>query len=195
MEFLKGIQIKDVAKIELPINGLASLDYLKNKLDEFLGGKTFSDLKYPLYLAVSNLFTGKVEYICEGDVAQVVQASASIPILFSPVEIGGQLYVDGGLMDNVPVNPLIGNCDILIAVDIMPVENMEGIEGLKEIIIRVFQMSVSMQKDSKESCDLLIKLDGLSDYTILDTDQNEKIFKVGYNYVKNMDISKIMNSI
>ncbi len=90
---------------------------------------------------------------------------------------------------------MIGKCDIIIAVDIRPIEKIEKIEGVPEIIVRTFQMSVGIQKDIKESCDLVIQLDELSGYNILDTHHNEDIFELGYNYVKNLDVSKIRKMI
>jgi len=193
MEILKEIRITDIAKLGLPTNGLANLGNLRSKLDKLLDNKSFFDLKYPLHIAVSNLFTGKVEYISEGNVSKAVQASASIPILFSPVEINGQLYVDGGMLDNVPVKPLVGNCDIIVAVDIMPIEKVAKIEGVSAIFARIFEMSVGIQQGIKENCDLVIELNELAGYNILDTNHNEKVYEIGYNYVKNMDLSGIIS--
>jgi NTE family protein len=191
METMNEINITDAAKLNLDKRGLASLENLKNLMDEILKGKNFSDLAFPLYLCVSNLNTGKVEYMNSGNVAVAVQASASIPILFSPVEINGQLYVDGGLLDNVPVKPLINQCERIIAVDIMPVQEMKTIDGISDMIIQVLQMNVSMQNENKEDCDLLINVEGLSEYTLLDTNNNEKIFEIGYNYAKNLEIPNL----
>ncbi|MEA3423060.1 MAG: patatin-like phospholipase family protein [Bacillota bacterium] len=189
MDIMKDLKITDASKITLPVNGFASLDKLGSKLDEILGGRDFSDLKHKLYICASNLNTGKVEYINNGNVAKAVQASSSIPILFTPVEIEGQLYVDGGLVDNVPILPLIDECEKIIAIDIMPVKSIEKVEGVSEIIVRMFQMGVAIQSDKKDQCDVVIKLEDLADYNILDTSKNEEIFEIGYNCVKNMDIS------
>ena len=191
MEIIKDIKISDASKITLPAHGFATLDKFGMELDEILEGKDFADLKHELYICASNLNTGKAEYINSGNVAKAVQASSSIPILFSPVEINGQLYVDGGLLDNVPVQPLIDPCDQIIAIDISPVKELDKVDGLSEIIIRIFQMSVGMQLDKKEDCDILIRLKELSDYNILDTTQNQKIYEIGYHYVKNMKIANI----
>jgi NTE family protein len=195
MEIMEEINITDAAKINLDSKGLASLENLKNLMDKILDRKNFSDLAFPLYLCVSNLNTGKVEYLNRGNVAKAVQASASIPILFSPVEINGQLYVDGGLLDNVPVKPLINQCERIIAVDIMPVQEMKTIDGLSDMIIQILQMNVSMQKEIKKDCDLLINVEGLSEYTILDTNQNKKIFEIGYSYAKNLEIPNLAELI
>jgi len=191
MEIMREIELTDVAKIGLPKKGFASLDNLRKKLKENLSATQFSELQKPLYLGLSNLLSGEIDYISEGDVTKAVQGSSSIPIIFSPVEINDQIYVDGGMLDNVPVKPLIDQCDLIIAVDIMPIEKIEAIDDVKDVITRVFQMGVSMQSYSRDSCDLIIEIEALAKYNILDTSHNEEIYKLGYDYVKNLDLSKI----
>ena len=191
MEIMREIELTDVAKIGLPKKGFASLDNLRKKLKENLSATQFSELQKPLYLGLSNLLSGEIDYISEGDVTKAVQGSSSIPIIFSPVEINDQIYVDGGMLDNVPVKPLIDQCDIIIAVDIMPIEKIEVIDDVKDVITRVFQMGVSMQSYSRDSCDLIIEIEALAKYNILDTSHNEEIYKLGYEYVKKLDLSKI----
>ena len=190
MEILQDTTIANTARVLLPKTGLASLDNLREKLDEILHGKSFADLEKPLFLAATNLHSGKVEYLHEGNVALAVQASCSIPILFSPVEINGQLFVDGGLLDNVPVEALVDQCERIIAVDIMPIEQRDQFDNLADIALRTFQLSVSMQQEEKDQSDKVIRLDGLSDYHILDSRDNEKIFKIGYDQVKELELSE-----
>ena len=188
MDIMKDIKISNAARIMLPKDGFASLDNLRKRLDEILDQKDFSDLPHPLFLAVANLNTGSVEYIKSGNVALAVQASSSIPMLFTPVEMDGHMYVDGGLLDNVPVTPLLDSCEKIVAVDIMPVEPLDEVHGLIEIAFRTFQMSVSMQDEERGNPDLLIRVEGLEEYHILDSNQNEKIYDIGYEYAKNLDI-------
>lgn len=142
-------------------------------------------------MSCSNLNTGKVEYINSGNVAKAVQASSSIPVLFAPVEINGNLYVDGGLMDNVPIKPLLNKCKKIVAVDVASISSIEKVEGLNELMLRIFQMSTSMQEDIGKNCDLLINLDSLSDYWLLDADKKREIFDIGYNYVKSLNVSRL----
>lgn len=175
MEILKDLTITDASKLTLPINGFATLEKLRDKLNEVLENKTFDDLNHKLYLCASNLYTGKVTYFQSGNIAKIVQASSSIPGLFAPVDIDGQLYIDGGVLDNVPVKPLIDTCDKIIAIDIMPIKEVNDISGLSDVFMRIFQMSVAMQEDVKDHCDLLIKLDDLADYNILDASDSQKI--------------------
>jgi NTE family protein len=187
---MKQSKITDYINIGVPHNGFLALDQLKEQLDGFLGGASFDQLRWPLYVTVANLLTGEAEYLAAGNVAKAVQASASIPILFSPVEINNQWYVDGGLLDNVPVKPLIGQCEKIIAVDILPVEKVSAVTGLQETIARTFQMSVGhFLEERQKMCSLIIRLEELAGYNIFDTSKAQEMFEIGYGHVKKLDLS------
>lgn len=188
MAIMQDIKLTDAVQIKLPVDGFASLDSLGEKLDDLLQGKNFADLDYRLIVCAANLSTGKVEYISEGNVAKAVQASSSIPVLFSPVEINGQSYVDGGLLDNVPVLPLIDQCERIIAIDISPVQGLQKTDNLSDIMIQVLQMSIGMQRDREADCDLLIRIDELAKFGILDTSHNQEIFQIGYDHVSKLSV-------
>ncbi len=188
MKLMKENKFTDYAKINLPVNGLLSLDNLKANLEKYLTADKFSDLEIPFHVAVSNLYTGEVEYINQGDLIPVIQASASIPVLFSPVEIVGDLYVDGGLLDNLAIKPLKESCDKIIAINIMPIERSDEINNLVDVAVRTFQLSVSgRNREAKNEVDLYIEPEGLEEYHILDTKHADKLFELGYNYAKKIE--------
>jgi NTE family protein len=189
MEIMQESDFFDYAKVLMPKNGLMSLENLHKNLKEQLEENTISELKIPLYIAASNLVTGKIKYFAEGDLCQIVQASSSIPILFSPVEIDGDLYVDGGLLDNLPVEPLKNKCDIIIAVNIMPIEETRDLNNLIEIAVRTFQLSVNRnQEETKKTVDFFIQPEGLEKYNILDTKHADTLFELGYKHTKKLKI-------
>ncbi|PKM64780.1 MAG: patatin [Firmicutes bacterium HGW-Firmicutes-20] len=178
---MKDKKFIDFAKIILPVDGLMNLDNLRKNLNEIIKNKDFSDMSKKLYIALTNLYTGEIEYRNSGNVIDAVIASSSIPILFSPVEIDGQKYVDGGVLDNLPIKPLLNDCDIIIAVDVMTTETLTKIENLHDIAVRTFQLSISSPtKEMKRKCNLLIEPHGLSEYNILDVSHFDHIYKIGY---------------
>lgn len=190
-KIMKDNKLTDLVKVNLPVDGFLSLDHLKTKLNNFLP-ESFSQLKLPFYATVTNLLNGEVEYLHQGDVAKAIQASSSIPVLFSPVVIDDIVYVDGGLKNNVPIAPLMDQCDVIIGVDIMPIEKVSSLKGLQEIATRTFQLGItSYSEQEKEACTILIELQHLEDYHILDSSKADEIFEIGYNYAKNLDISKL----
>jgi NTE family protein len=195
-ELMKKNKLTDFAKIKLPINGFMSLENMGKKLGKMLPGENFKDLKYPFFAAATNLYTGKIEYISEGNLVQAVQASSSIPIIFSPVEINGYLYVDGGLLDNVPIKPLEEKCDKIIAVEIMPIEEVKEVDKMSEVAERIFHISVkSLNEEKLKNCDLCVRVGGLEGYNILDSSHADEVYEIGYKHAKNLDLEKFKNSI
>ncbi len=190
---MRNNNITDMVKLNLPTEGFFSLRHLKEQLDKHLPA-TFSQLKLPFFVTVTNMLTGEAEYLDQGEVSLAVQASSSIPVLFSPVKIDGGIYVDGGLKNNVPIKPLIGLCDVIIAVDIMPVESLKKIKGMQEVATRTFQLGIkSYTEAEKDACALLIELDNLSHYHLLDAGKADAIYQIGYEAAKKIDFQKLLD--
>jgi NTE family protein len=71
---------------------------------ELLRDTTFEDLRIPLYVVAANISRATREVFHTGHVAVPVLASSAIPGIFPPVHIGGNVYVDGGALDNVSID-------------------------------------------------------------------------------------------
>ncbi len=91
--------------------------YLNKQLPET--ERDIEDLRIPFGAIAVNLLDGKPRTIRTGNLSQALQASCAIPALRKPVKLGEALYVDGGVLDNLPVQQTkkLG-ADIVIAVDI-----------------------------------------------------------------------------
>jgi NTE family protein len=68
-----------------------------------IGDSEFSDLEIPFAAVACDLMTGERVVLQSGPVAPAIRASASVPGVFTPVELNGRLLVDGGVVDNLPV--------------------------------------------------------------------------------------------
>lgn len=188
MGLIKDSKFIDYAKLGLPITGFFSLDNFERNIKKDLEARKFSDLLLPFYVAVTNLYSGRVEYLKEGPLIPAIQASCSIPVLFSPVEINGQLYVDGGLLDNLPYKPLINKCDKIIAINILANSKLNKIGNLIEVAARTFELSVSINKEiTLKECDLLIEPTGLKSMNILENSDGEEMFSIGYDYCRKLE--------
>src|SRR5664280_3364111 len=117
----------------MPREGLLQINGIIKILKTSLRSKTFSELKIPLFVSATDLNNGKVVYFSEGDLFEPVIASASIPVLFQPVKINDISYVDGGVLDNLPLRPIENKCRILIGSFVNPVGHVEKISGLISI--------------------------------------------------------------
>ncbi|MFH1428331.1 MAG: patatin-like phospholipase family protein [Candidatus Margulisiibacteriota bacterium] len=101
--------------------GLNDSGVISNFLKPYLGNKTFKDLDIPLTVIVTDVKTGKEVIIDSGLVREAVQASSSYPVVYTPTEINGQIYIDGGFTNNLPISPVKKmGADFVIAVDVIP---------------------------------------------------------------------------
>jgi NTE family protein len=94
---------KDVLKFTVPRQGLISGEGIYRFMDQFLPIKKFSALQIPFAAVATDLHTAEKVSITDGSVARAVQASCSLPVIFTPAEIGKKLLVDGGVSSQIPV--------------------------------------------------------------------------------------------
>ncbi len=80
-------------------------------LRELYRGIQIEDLWIKYFSVSSNLTRAKMEVHQDGDLWQWVRATISLPGFFPPVVINGELYVDGGLLNNLPVDVMRQICD------------------------------------------------------------------------------------
>jgi NTE family protein len=171
----------DFMRPALPREGLLQIGGIIKILKSSLRAQTFEELKVPLYVAATDLNNGRAEYFSKGNLLDPVIASASIPVLFQPVLINTHYYVDGGVLDNLPVKPIEHKCRFLIGSFVNPVGYVEKCNGLINIAERTFMLSMSKEIAEKaKKFDLFIAPLELRNYKILDPEKAEELFEVGY---------------
>lgn len=94
---------RDILDFTIARTGLCKGNKLEHLIRESLQGLSFKDVKIPLYIVTTNIETGQPVLHESGDLTAVIRASCAIPGVFMPVEIDGQIMVDGGITNNVPV--------------------------------------------------------------------------------------------
>ena len=161
--------------------GLLKMVELEKLLKKYLPDNTFESLNIPFYACAANLDTQNYDLFSTGDLHKAVMASASIPVLFQPVIINGYHYIDGGLYNNFPIEPLLKKHDYLLGVH---VNNMKpiGDYSAADIAERVFTAAVKQTVENKFSkCNYLISPYLEERYGIIDFRKTDKLFKIGYD--------------
>ncbi len=99
------------------LRGLA----LKKRLMRSIGEASFADLERPLRVVVGNLATLDRTALASGEVAAAVHASMAVPGICVPVTLDGESFIDGGIVDPMPVEVLREmGVDRVIAVNAIP---------------------------------------------------------------------------
>ncbi len=85
-------------------------------LETFFGDLSIEDTSIPLYIVATDFTTGKRVALSKGKIADAIRASISYPLLLRPKEINGQLLIDGGISDPLPIDVAIKEgADIIVA--------------------------------------------------------------------------------
>lgn len=154
---IKKQQFIGIGNINLLGYGLFSnkslLEFVRSNID----CRRFDELRLPFFVAVTNIEDGRCEIISEGELDTVVAASAAVPVMFDPVLINGKRYLDGGIMNNFPVEPLEDICDFIIGsnVSAWPVDVNSWSRTM--IVQRSVQLAINAGTEHKKHlCDVFI---------------------------------------
>jgi len=125
--------------------------------------------------------TGEAVVLSGGDLATALRASMAVPGLFSPVEIGERLLVDGGLVANLPVDAARAmGAEVVIAVDLgQPLASQERPESMAGILGRTTSFLTRLNVErALADADVVIRPD-LSGYRLLDFDRAAELLARG----------------
>ncbi len=152
-------------------------EFLKKKI----GDINFEDLKIPFAAVTCDILSGNRIVLDHGPLAPAIRASASIPGLFSPIEMGDYLLVDGGLVDNLPVKQARSmGAGYVIASDISYrtaiTRKPENPFDMVLIMFNIMQDRGALV--SKEECDCYIRPD-VAQYSCWGFTEAEKILNEG----------------
>lgn len=132
--------------------------FLKNSkigavIRPYMRYKNLEELPVPTFITCTCMNNGRQQVFRKGDILQALTGSCTVPILFEPVEIDGRQYVDGGLVSNLPVEPLTRLCERLIGIYVNPIPYKEKIDGITDMIYRTMWIGLNstVQKISRSA--------------------------------------------
>ncbi len=169
----------------IPRDGLLRMTGFEKTLRKTLHAKTFEELEIPLLIHAVNINSVEYTTFDKGDLVTAIKASSSIPVVFPPVKVGPHQFLDGGLLNNFPIEPLLGKCRKIIGINVNPVGMENNIKGLKTIAIRSFHITMRNHAEMrKDKCDIYIEPEKIEDFGILDMSSAKEIFEIGYKKAK-----------
>ena len=171
--------------IELPnafnygYNMLKEMDYLTQSAHS---QNDFSKLQIPFFCVATNLETGEAHVFDRGNLSDALRASVSYPSIFSPYRVNGNLYVDGGVANNLPIDALKEKgVSTIIAVDVQAtLYSKDELSSIDKVLEQVgsFQNNISYQEQVKNA-DILIR-PAINKYSISDYKDTDTLISLGY---------------
>jgi NTE family protein len=167
------------------LNAITGMGMAKGqKLEEFVKTKitatNIESMKLPFAAVATDLNRGTRVVLDRGSVAKAVHASCAIPGIFEPVDYQGRLLVDGGVLDNIPIDVAREEgADIVIAVDISENVANYNITNFVDVMLQAVSiMSHENVKYKKEEADVLIA-PAVGTVAMLDFSQKKRCMQAG----------------
>jgi len=128
-------------------------------LRERFGLSTFAALRVPFAAVACDIVSGHEVVLRDGDVVEAVLASSALPGIYPPVERGEQLLVDGGVVNNLPVDAVRAlGADFVVAVDLLPPWRALGApESLPELWERSLNLLVRGNHPPAGAAEVLVQ--------------------------------------
>lgn len=170
----------DFGALPLFSGGLAKGEAIATFLTTHLRHATFETMPVRFGAVATELRTGRTVVFEQGSVAQGVRASAAIPGVFVPVEIGGELYVDGGVTDPVPADAVRARgAELVIAVAIpAAVRDRAPSSPVGVVLQSITILSVRLQELRAREADVLIVPD-VGGFAYDDFTQKKRLIEAG----------------
>ena len=141
----------------------------------------FNQLPTPFLCIGTNIETGQQVVLNKGNLAQAMLASAAFPTLFTPIEIDGQLLIDGGVANNFPVDEVKNlGADLIIGVDVQDgLWDKNQLKNATKILVQITNLhSIEQMKNKIKGTDIYITPD-IKNFGVLSFDRGREIIQRG----------------
>jgi len=181
LQIIKDASLFKLLRPTLGSTGFVSILKTRSIINKHIPHNSFNKLKTKVTISSVDLGEDKLVYFTDGELDMAILASCCVPGIFKPIEIDGHMYVDGGLLNNFPVEPLIGNCDLIIGSSCNHLPVITEIKSFANMIDRAAMIAINSTLNThKILCDVVIEPHGLGGYGMFDTDAAEEIYMIGY---------------
>lgn len=143
----------------VPKMGFIAGKRVKELIRIFTHGKTIEELDIPIGVVATDLVSGEKVVFKTGPIAEAVRASIAIPGIFVPEKLDGRLFVDGGVVDRIPVSVAREmGADIVIAVDVSKVKVNSEITSIFDVIMQSIDiMQMELVSNREVASDIMIR--------------------------------------
>ena len=190
LEFFKSIYLFHWKHLTFKKAGLIDSESFRSYFHSIFDDATLSDLKIPIQITATDMVRGKLKIFSpKTKIADAILASSAFPGVFSPYQIEGNVYSDGGILNHFPTDILQGQCDVVIGVYVSPIQKIEAkdLSSIKAVTTRAFDiLSANSNVHKFNICDWVIEPKDLCLYSTFETSKTkmDAVFNIGYEAAK-----------
>ncbi len=185
MEIFTKAKVLSVFSLSTHLTGILRLAKVEKFLETYLPGNSFETLQLPVTINATDIEKGQIVYFSEGELIRPLLASSCIPVLFEPLKVNDRLLVDGGILNNLPIEPLIGQSDFIVGVHTNPCGTTLPKINIKTVMERSLLLAIQNNiRYRATQCDYFVEPPDLCRFTTLEASKAQEIYSIGYEYMK-----------
>ncbi len=162
--------------------GIFDTEKVVESFREYFPQDSFEGLRIRLFLTATDIVHARLTIFESGPLIPAILASCSMPMVFTPTEIDGRWYVDGGVLNNFPIEPLRGRCDVVVGHYASPLRKVTPSDLDSVVAVSERALEVGMHVTAKpkfQECEVMLICPELGRYGLFDTRHHREIFEIG----------------
>jgi NTE family protein len=175
------------SRLALRKPGFFDSEKILHDLERWFPQDSFEALKGRLFVAVTDLIAGRLEIFSSGPLIWPLLASASVPLVFTPRPERGRLFVDGGVLDNFPIEPLVEECEVILGVYASPLREVAIAEFGNSLAVTQRALEISRYDASRRKfalAGLVLCPPELARFGAFDIKSHREIVEIGYAFAR-----------
>ena len=184
LRIVKDNNLFPAMSFRLRTSGFVDNRFLSRLIQKYIPQNAFESLEIPLHVSATNFLSGQIEHFHSGKLDDALLASSSLPLIFPSIKRGQSVYYDGGILDNLPVTPLLGQCKLLIGVHVNAPDQItpEKLTPAK-ILDRITHLAIGQSvAQSARKCDLFLEPPDMLKFSMFGKKELMDVYEYVYTY-------------
>jgi predicted acylesterase/phospholipase RssA/CRP-like cAMP-binding protein len=155
---LPTVKWRQLVHVTWPPTALVSNHPMERFVEKYIGPARFEDLRMPFAAVATDVVSGEAYIFNKGKVSHAICASTAIPGIIKPYKLGDRLFVDGAVVNPVPVALVKSmGADLVIAVDLSAPQLHEPKNFVASILNTIDMMSKKIVTDELQLADFVLR--------------------------------------
>lgn len=181
LEIFKSREFKDIFSFNFFHNSIFSINSRAAILRQLMPIDNLEELLIPVYFTAVDLSAGEELFFSQGKIPDICLASSALVPMFEPVKYDGRILGDGGLINHMPILPLLEYQYPIIGVNLHPLTISYSQNNIFNFIKRaIYLKTYSSSQDSQKKCNVFISNDKLRNYSLFSLKHLDELFALGY---------------
>jgi NTE family protein len=180
LQLAESLPILPLLQLTFQSQGLLNMGGLKKWIKNHLPA-TFEELQYPFHCNATDLEYSETVFFSKGSLLEPLMASCCIPLVFRPITIGEKSLVDGGIMNNLPVEPLLDQCDHIIGSHCNHPGTYRETRTTRAIGERSFRNAINQNTlHRRTKCWIYVDPPEMGPFDVMNISKAREMYQIGY---------------